>query len=68
VGPPDHITVSMAGAKGSDLSEFYAQALPKYNWKPAGNCWEKADMITSKTASLCITISGSSASIDITQK
>ena len=68
MGPPDHISVSMAAAKGGDLNEFYAQALPKYNWKAAGNCWEKADVITSKTASLCIAGSGGSVTIDITQK
>jgi imidazolonepropionase-like amidohydrolase len=66
-GPPDRITVSMR-ASAADLREFYRDALPVYNWKAAGNCWERAHPSTKKGQSLCIEASNNSAVIQITEK
>jgi hypothetical protein len=66
-GPPDRITVSMR-ASAADLREFYREALPKYSWTAAGNCWERAHPSTKKGQSLCIETSANSAVIQITEK
>jgi len=67
IGPPDRITVSMR-ASAAQLRGFYADALKKYNWRAAGNCFEREHPSTKKTQSLCIDASNNSAVLNITEK
>jgi len=67
VGPPDRITVSMR-ASAAQLRAFYADALKKYSWRAAGNCWEREHPSTKKTQSLCIDASNNSAVLNISEK
>ena len=67
VGPPDKVNVSMKGASAAELKAFYAAVLVAYNWKPAGNCWEK-EAPSKKTETLCLEASNNSAVINITEK
>jgi hypothetical protein len=62
------VTVNMPGAAGSDLSAFFSAAMPKYNWKANGNCFEKQAPVTKKTNSACVSGSGASATVTITEK
>ena len=66
-GPPDRITVSMR-ASAAELRAFYKDALAKYNWKVAGNCWELEHPRSKKTETLCLEASNNSAVIQITEK
>jgi imidazolonepropionase-like amidohydrolase len=66
-GPPDRITLQMK-ASASDLREFYAAALVKYSWKPAGSCWEREHPSSKKSETLCVEASNNSAVIQITEK
>jgi imidazolonepropionase-like amidohydrolase len=66
-GPPDRITVSMAGA-GPRLRGFYADILPKYSWKSSGNCWEREHPQSKKSETLCIEASKDSAVLQISEK
>jgi hypothetical protein len=59
-GNPARITVTLAGASGNDLRDFYAARLKSLRWAPAGNCWERNHPIqTGKKARLCPETSGS---------
>jgi imidazolonepropionase-like amidohydrolase len=66
-GPPDRITVS-ARVSAAQFRDFYRDALPKYNWRAAGSCWEREHPTTKKTQSLCLEASNNSAVIQITEK
>ena len=66
IGPPDRVSVSMKGS-AAQLRAFYAAALPAYNWKPAGGCWEK-ESASKKTETLCVEASNNSAVITVTEK
>jgi hypothetical protein len=66
-GPPDRITVSLKGA-GQQLRGFYADILPKYSWKAAGNCWEREHPQSKKSETLCIEPSKDGAVLQITEK
>jgi imidazolonepropionase-like amidohydrolase len=65
-GPPARVSVSMR-ATGAELRQFYAEALPVYKWKNAGNCWERANP-AGKLQSLCYETAANSATITITEK
>jgi len=62
------VTVNMPGAAGSDLKAFFSEAMPKYNWKAAGNCFEKVAPVSKKTNSACVDGSGATATVTITEK
>jgi imidazolonepropionase-like amidohydrolase len=66
-GPPDRITVSMR-ASAAQLRAFYKDALAKYSWKAAGNCWERQHPSNKKTETLCLEAANNSAVIQITEK
>jgi imidazolonepropionase-like amidohydrolase len=66
-GPPDRITVSMKATAG-ELKDFYAAALPKYNWRAAGGCWEREHPTSKKSETLCLEASNNSAVIQISEK
>jgi len=66
-GPPDRITISFKASAG-DLREFYAAALTKYSWKPAGSCWEREHPSSKKSETLCLEASNNTAVIQITEK
>jgi hypothetical protein len=66
-GPPDRISVNMR-ASAAELREFYSKALPAYNWRAAGNCWERQHPISNRGQVLCVETSNSGASIQITEK
>jgi hypothetical protein len=66
-GPPDRITISMR-ASAAQLRSFYKDALAKYNWRAAGNCWEREHPSSKKTETLCLEASNNSAVIQITEK
>ena len=66
-GPPDRVSVSMK-ASANQLRDFYKEALPKYGWRTAGNCWEREHPSSKKTASLCLEAATNSVVIQITEK
>lgn len=43
-GPPAKLTVTLAGASGADLRDFYAATL-RAPWTASGNCWERPDPV-----------------------
>jgi hypothetical protein len=66
-GPPDRVTVSMR-ASAAQLRKFYVEALPKYSWKTAGNCWEREHPRSKKMETLCLESSNNSAVLQVTEK
>lgn len=66
-GPPDKVTVSMR-ASAAQLRAFYAAALPKYNWKAAGSCWERTHPSNKKTETLCLEAAANTATLNVTEK
>jgi imidazolonepropionase-like amidohydrolase len=66
-GPPDRISVS-ARASAAQFRDFYKDALPKYGWKAAGNCWERDHPSSKKNETLCLEAGNNSAVIQITEK
>ncbi|HYR41802.1 MAG TPA: amidohydrolase family protein, partial [Terriglobia bacterium] len=67
-GPPDRITVSMRGATGAELRDFYSKALTPYKWSAAGNCWQRQHPASNKSETLCVESSNNTAVIQITEK
>ncbi len=67
IGPPHQITVS-GKATAAEFREFYTAALSRGGWVAAGNCFEKKNVVTGKTNSLCIDASNGTAVINIVEK
>jgi hypothetical protein len=66
-GPPDRINVS-SRVSAAQWRAFYTEILPKYSWKAAGSCWERAHPQTKKTETLCLEAANNSAVLQITEK
>lgn len=66
-GPPAKVTVT-GKATAAEWTAFYSAALAKYGWKAAGSCFEKKNIVSSKTNSLCIEASSGTAVITIAEK
>jgi hypothetical protein len=68
-GPPDRVTVRVAGGSAAELTEFYTKALPRSSWRPAtGGCFQRAHPISNKTQQLCLQASAGSIVLNITER